>query len=160
MERFGADLGEMISASQLSDEQTGQVRAWADEGAQLPDIQKKLQEEFGLSATYMDTRFLILDLGIELRKDEEEAKPAEPDPLLDSEPEAPAAGGSVSVTLDEVTRAGSAVSGRITFSDGEKGLWMIDQMGRPGLDTDTPGYRPSEEDLKAFEEELRRLLQG
>ena len=66
----------------------------------------------------------------------------------------------MSVTLDEVTRPGAAVSGRIVFSDGEQGMWMIDQMGRPGLDTDTPGYRPSEEDLMAFEKELRRLLEG
>lgn len=151
----------MISASQLNEEQIGQVRAWAEAGAQMSDIQKKLQEEFGLSATYMDTRLLILDLGIELRKDDEgEAKGAEPEAVIDPEPEPAAGGGRVSVTLDEVTRPGAAVSGRITFSDGEKGLWMIDQMGRPGLDTDTPGYRPSEEDLMAFEQELRRLLKG
>lgn len=147
----------MISAKQLSEEQIGKIRVWAEEGAQLADIQKKLQEELQLSATYMDTRFLILDLGIDLKVEvpEEEA----PEEEAAAEPEAGEVGGSFSVTLDEVVRAGAAVSGQITFSDGEKGLWMIDQTGRPGLDTDTPGYRPSEEDLVAFENELRRLLQ-
>lgn len=148
----------MISAKQLSEEQIGKIRVWAEEGAQLADIQKKLQEELQLSATYMDTRFLILDLGIDLKVEapEEEATVEE----SAAEPEEGEVGGSFSVTLDEVVRAGAAVSGQITFSDGEKGLWMIDQTGRPGLDTDTPGYRPSEEDLVAFENELRRLLQG
>ncbi len=150
----------MVSAKQLSEEQIGKIRVWAEEGAQLADIQKKLQEELQMSATYMDTRFLILDLGIELKVDapEEEVVPEVPE--VPGELEAGEVGGSFSVTLDEVVRAGAAVSGRITFSDGEKGLWMIDQTGRPGLDTDTPGYRPSEEDLAAFENELRRLLQG
>ena len=86
---------------------------------------------------------------------EASAEPSEPE----ADP-APGAGGSVTVTLDEVTQPGAAVSGRVVFSDGEKGLWMIDQMGRPGLDTETAGYRPSEEDLVAFEQELRRLLEG
>ena len=150
----------MVSAKQLSEEQIGKIRVWAEEGAQLADIQKKLEEELQMSATYMDTRFLILDLGIELKVDapEEEVVPEVPE--VPGELEAGEVGGSFSVTLDEVVRAGAAVSGRITFSDGEKGLWMIDQTGRPGLDTDTPGYRPSEEDLAAFENELRRLLQG
>jgi len=153
----------MISAKQLSEEQIGKIRVWAEEGAQLADIQKKLQEELQLSATYMDTRFLILDLGIDLKVEvPEEDVPEEevPEEEAAAEPEAGEGGGSFSVTLDEVVRAGAAVSGQITFSDGEKGLWMIDQTGRPGLDADTPGYRPSEEDLVAFENELRRLLQG
>ena len=60
--------------------------------------------------------------------------------------------------MDQVTRPGAMVSGRITFSDGEKGAWFIDQMGRPGLDTDTPGYRPTEEDLIEFEKQLRDLM--
>ena len=69
-------------------------------------------------------------------------------------------GGSVSVQLDQVTRPGAMVSGRITFSDGEQGMWWIDSTGRPGLDTETAGYRPSDADLMAFETELRRLLEG
>ncbi|MDE0825821.1 MAG: hypothetical protein OSA48_03325 [Akkermansiaceae bacterium] len=159
----------MISASQLSEEQIGQVREWAEGGDQLPEIQKKLVEVLGLSATYMDTRFLVLDLGIELKSEEpepepepEEEKVAEENVAEGAEAPTPAegAGGEISVTLDSMTRPGAAVSGQITFSDGEKGMWMIDQEGRPGLDTQTQGYRPSEADLVAFEQELRRLLQG
>lgn len=148
----------MISAKDLSSEQIASVTAWAAAGDQLPDIQGKLKEEFGFNATYMDTRFLVLDLGIELVVEaaEEENKPDEPDPAEGLEKAA--GGGAVTVTLDQVTRPGAIVSGRITFSDGEKGQWFIDQMGRPGLDTDTPGYRPSEEDLVEFETQLRDLM--
>jgi hypothetical protein len=149
----------MISAKDLSSEQIETVTSWATAGDQLPAIQGKLRTEFGLNATYMDTRFLVLDLGIELvsEEDEEEAADA-PDAAAVLEKAAAAGDGTVSVELDSVTRPGAMVSGRITFSDGEKGAWFIDQMGRPGLDTDTPGYRPTEEDLIEFEKKLRELM--
>ena len=149
----------MISAKDLSSEQIETLTSWAVAGDQLPDIQGKLKTEFGLNATYMDTRFLVLDLGIELvsEEDDEEAADA-PDADEVLEKAATAGDGMVSVELDSVTRPGALVSGRITFSDGEKGAWFIDEMGRPGLDTDTPGYRPTEEDLIAFEKKLRDLM--
>ncbi|MEO1825426.1 MAG: hypothetical protein ABGZ31_06925, partial [Roseibacillus sp.] len=67
---------------------------------------------------------------------------------------------SVEVTTDEVTRPGAMVSGRVTFSDGAKAIWLIDEYGRPGLEPETPGYQPSESDLSEFEKHLRALLQG
>jgi hypothetical protein len=159
----------MISAKDLSEEQVAQVSAWAEAGAQLPDIQKKLGEEFGLSATYMDTRFLVLDLGIEVRSEEPgeeaggepEAAGEEPSPI-EAELAEPVggAGGSVTVSTDEISRPGAMVSGSVTFSDGQKARWLIDQLGRPGLEPDTPGYQPAEEDLVAFEQELRKALQA
>ena len=146
----------MISASQLTTEQVDAIKSWSTAGDQMATIQKRIEEEFGLSVTYMDTRFLILDLGIELRKEEPEEESPDPGPEVLEEPAAP---GGVAVVLDEITKPGAMVSGRITFSDGEKGLWWIDSTGRPGLDTDTAGYRPSETDLMSFESELRRLLE-
>jgi hypothetical protein len=155
----------MISASQLTSEQIETIKSWAEDGARMADIQRRLGDELGLSATYMDTRFLMLDLGIELRDeapmDEEppvggELETAE-EPLV---PEDAAGTGGVSVQLDQITKPGAMVSGRITFSDGERGMWWIDSTGRPGLDTETTGYRPSEADLMVFQTELRRLLEG
>lgn len=152
----------MISASSLSEEQIGTIRAWAEGGAQLPEIQKQLQSELGLGATYMDTRFLILDLGIELQSEEVEEPEEEPaeENTADEAASPEASIGAFSLTLDEVTRPGATVSGRVSFSDGEQGAWMIDEMGRPGLETSTPNYQPSEEDMVAFEQELRRLMEG
>ena len=150
----------MISAKDLSSDQIESLKGWAASGDQLPAIQGKLKSEFDLNATYMDTRFLVLDLGIDLASEEEESKEdaAEADPTEVLEKAAAGGDGTVSVELDSVTRPGAMVSGRITFSDGEKAAWFIDQMGRPGLDTDTAGYRPSEEDLMEFEKQLRDLM--
>jgi len=143
----------MFSASKLTEEQTTTLRRIAAEGATMSDIQRVLKEEFGISITFMDTRFLILDLGIELV---EESKPEEPAKEEKSE-SVPT--GSVSVTIDSITLPGSLVSGRVIFSDGESAVWMLDQTGRPGLDPDTAGYRPSEEDIIEFQTQLRGLLQ-
>jgi len=158
----------MINANDLTDEQRTAVAGWAEEGAQLAGIQKRLAREFGLKLTYMETRFLVLDMGIELQAEETEeetdaaeaARPEEVSPssgILDAD-EGGAPAGAVTVTTDQLTRPGAVVSGAVVFSDGEKATWFIDRMGRPGLETATPGYRPSEADLIAFEDELRRVL--
>jgi hypothetical protein len=148
----------MISSKDLTPDQVEAIKSWATAGDQLPDIQGKLLAEYSLNATYMDTRFLILDLGIELESEEEaeETESAET-PASPLDPAAPA-GGAVTVELDELTRPGAMVSGRIVFSDGEKAVWFIDQTGRPGLETDTPEYQPVEEDLIEFEKQLRALM--
>ena len=122
----------------------------------MSDMQRHLKEQFGIAITYMDTRFLILDLGIQLVEEskvpEKSEKPEEPK-------EAPVPTGTVTVTMDTLTLPGALVSGKVTFSDGESAVWMLDQMGRPGLDPDTPGYRPSQEDIMEFQVQLRGLLQ-
>ncbi|HTX66570.1 MAG TPA: hypothetical protein VMD31_12425 [Opitutaceae bacterium] len=51
----------------LSPEQKQAVTAWVAAGDNLALIQKKLQEQFKLSLTYMDVRFLVDDLGLVLK---------------------------------------------------------------------------------------------
>ncbi|MDE0594837.1 MAG: hypothetical protein OSB65_06285, partial [Roseibacillus sp.] len=68
----------MISAKDLSEEQQSAMKQWAEDGSQLPDIQQRLKGQYGLNVTYMDTRLLVLDLGIDLQS-EPEPKP-EPEP--------------------------------------------------------------------------------
>jgi hypothetical protein len=143
----------MFSTSQLTGEQTQALHAWAEEGASIADLQRKLADEFGLKITYMDARLLVLDLGIILK----EEKPQEPV----KQPDAPLVGdGTVTVTVDEITVPGSLVSGRVTFGDGMRALWYLDQMGRLGLDPDQTGYRPSAPDLQEFQDQLRALMQS
>ena len=164
----------------LSEQQRQAVRSWLAEGASLSDVQKRLKSEFGVALTYMDVRLLILDIGATVQ-DKPEPKPAEPaaapqepapeedDPYGDAFDDGPggglppggdgAAGGKVSLTLDRLVVPGAMVSGDVTFPDGVKARWMIDQMGRFGLDPDKPGYRPSDEDLQAFQLQLRAELQ-
>jgi hypothetical protein len=51
------------------------------------------------------------------------------------------------------------VSGTVVFSDGVKSNWGLDQYGRLALDSGNRQYRPSPEDLQAFQETLSRELQ-
>jgi hypothetical protein len=51
----------------LSPEQTQAVAAWVAAGDNLSAIQKKLFEEFKVSLTYMDVRFLVDDLNLSLK---------------------------------------------------------------------------------------------
>lgn len=52
---------------QLSPEQKQTVTAWVAAGDSLAVIQKKLSEQLKVSMTYMDVRFLVDDLGLELK---------------------------------------------------------------------------------------------
>jgi hypothetical protein len=143
----------MFSTKQLSEDQITAIKSWAAEGEQLPGIQLRMKEEFALSLTYMDTRFLILDLGIELAEEKKDEPIAEVKPAL-------VPTGEVTVTMDSIALPGAIVSGKVVFSDGESGIWMLDQTGRPGLDPDTPGYAPSREDLVIFQQKLRALIES
>lgn len=118
----------------------------------MSDLQRLLKDEFGFSLTYMDTRFLVLDLGIQLQEEPKTEEKKEEKP-------APVATGTVTATMDTLTLPGALVSGKVTFSDGETAVWMLDQTGRPGLDPDTPGYRPSQEDIMEFQVQLRALIE-
>ncbi len=157
----------MFSASDLSKDQIEIIKGWVAEGAQMADVQKRLKNDFGFNVTYMDTRFLSLDLELDFQVEEKESEQLAPDdnespPVpeeVDLVPNQPA-GGGVSATLDQIARPGSMVSGTVTFSDGMKGRWLIDEMGRPSIDPDQPGYQPSESDLVSFQEELKALLDG
>ena len=143
----------MFSTKQLSENQIASIRSWAETGAQLPEIQLRIKEDFGFSVTYMDTRFVILDLGIELVEEKKE----EPQPEIK---ESPIPTGQVTATMDNIALPGAVVSGKVVFSDGESAIWMLDQTGRPSLDPDTPGYQPSQEDLIEFQKQLREIIKG
>ena len=162
----------------LDETQKATVREWIQSRMGLSDIQSKLDSEFGVSATYMEVRFLVDDLGglpAEPEPEPEETpKPEEADSAA-GESEAPAAaepsavedqGGAgeaapnVSVTVDQITRAGAMASGKVTFSDGKSAGWSLDQMGRLGLSSDEPGYKPPQEDVMEFQVQLQKKLSG
>ncbi len=167
--RDGDSFGKMSNPNSLSDEQIATIRSWADNGDQLSDIQKRLGDELEIKVTYLETRFLLEDLGIELQ--------TEPEPELEEEdvaedaPEAeaaegeegaeeePAGEGGVSVTVDKIQRPGAVISGRVDFGEGKTSAWWIDQMGRLGMDSDDPDFRPSEEQAMAFQQELQKAVQ-
>jgi len=154
----------------LTDIQKTTVKTWIEEGCGLNDIQRRLASEFQLNLTYMDVRFLIIDLGLAVK----EKKVAEPIQNLKAPaaaapaagsaaplgPDSDLAGGGLQVDVDRITRPGSVISGTVTFSDGVAAKWMLDQQGRLGLDAGKPGYRPSQEDLQEFQMILSQKLQS
>lgn len=149
----------------LSEEQRQRVTAWISAGARLSEVQTRLNQEFGLKLTYMETRFLVDDLKLTLKDPDppKVEKPAEPEPkkaVEEKKPPAEAAlPGGVSVTVDQIARPGAVVSGKVTFSDGQKAEWYLDQMGRLGVIPGQQGYKPSPADVQEFQIALQEQLQ-
>ena len=157
---------------QLTDEQKQQVIKWIADGQKLADVQRRLADEFDVRLTYMEARFLIDDLQLTPQDPPEPVKspitaetPAPPSassgapsPLV-TDPAAPAApAGKVALKVDEIMKPGTIVSGSVTFSDGGKAAWHLDQMGRLGMNPEQPGYRPPEPDIEAFQVALEKEL--
>jgi hypothetical protein len=149
----------------LTDEQKAVVSRWISEGATLADVQRRLKDEHGLGLTYMDVRFLVDDLQLQLKEQPKQSEAVDRLAAAKQEGESERQGGGaptggVRVTMDAVTRASALASGKVTFSDGETADWMLDQTGRLGLNPTKTGYRPSESDIMAFQQELQRVAQG
>lgn len=144
----------------LNEEQKKRVSGWITEGLKLADIQKRLEKEFELRLTYLETRLLIDELKLVPKDAEPPPHPKELSAQAAKPPkEAPPPGG-VSVKVDTVMRPGAVVSGKVTFSDGNSADWYLDQMGRLGLVPGQQGYRPSPGDLQTFQERLQQELQS
>jgi len=172
---------------QLSEDQKTAIEEWIQSGADLNKIQQKLKEEFKLNLTYLDTRFLLGDLGLEIIEEEEEEEEEEMDPVQPEEKEDSAIKNgkesesqeqetlpedpeeekdnesenqttNVNLTVDSLTQPQCIISGKVTFSDGKAAAWYIDQLGRLGLNPDEEGYSPTQEDLAVFQIELRNVL--
>jgi hypothetical protein len=159
----------------LDQEQRKKVAQWIAQGLKLSEIQNHLASELGVRITYMDVRLLVDDLKL-TPKDVEPPKP--PQSALTSGGTGPAPGtrpatgtqaasatrkasgpaqaAKVSVAVDELARPGAAISGKVTFSDGNQADWYFDQAGRLGLAPQQAGYRPSATDLQQFQ----MLLEG
>ena len=144
----------------LDDTQRKKVAGWIADGMKLSDIQSRIGKELGVTMTYMDVRFLVDDLKL-TPKDIDRPKPVLPTP---PPAPAPASGlktetaaapeGSVSgvaVSVDQLAKPGAVVSGKVTFTDGKKADWYIDQTGRLGLAPQEAGYRPPAADVQQFQ---------
>ena len=66
----------------------------------------------------------------------------------------------LTVEVDALTIPGTFASGAVTFSDGTKAKWYLDQLGRLGLDDVPPGYRPSPGDAALFQSRLVEALRA
>lgn len=143
----------------LTDSQKSTVCNWVKEGKSLADVQRLLREEFSLSMTYMDVRFLVDDLNIvftepKAEEDSEAAATVETAEVVEE-----GETGAVSVDVDAIIRPGALVSGTVTFSDGVKLGWQLSSAGQLGLiPGDDPEYRPNPEDVQSFQTQLEEVL--
>lgn len=163
----------------LDEAQKQKVATWLDQGLKLSEIQAKLAAELGVKLTYMEVRFLVDDLKL-TPKDPEPPKVEAPanaqasgdaatadEPMPDEgaadgsmeEDAAPPGAGQVSVTVDALAKPGMVVSGGVTFSDGNKAAWYLDQYGRLGVAPEQQGYKPPPVDVQSFQLALQRELQ-
>ena len=159
----------------LTEEQRQRVTVWITEGAKLSEIQNRLAAEFGVKLTYMEARFLVDDLKL-VPKDPEPpkvveppaAKPVEPlaatapapaDEIAGEEIPTPVGASKVSVTVDQITRPGALISGKVNFSDGQIADWYLDQSGRLGVVPKQAGYKPAAADVQEFQLALQREVQ-
>ena len=142
----------------LTDSQKAAVAAWVQEGKSLADVQNQLREEFGISLTYMDVRFLVDDLDITVEEPEEPE--AEDSEVAEAPVEEPELTGGVHVEVNPVTPPGALVAGTVRFSDGKSLGWQLSAAGQLGLvPGDDPDYRPSPEDVQEFQTQLQEVLQ-
>jgi len=163
----------------LDDAQKKTVAGWIADGLNLAAIQKRLASELSMHLTYMEVRLLVDDLKL-TPKDSERATPVElrggatptaaqkpaaspvADEAFDSTTEPSdtptSGGGSVSVSVDQLARPGTVVSGKVTFSDGKAADWYLDQMGRLGVSPHEKGYKPSAADVQIFQMRLQSEL--
>lgn len=156
----------------LDESQRQKVATWIADGLKLSEIQNRIASELGVRLTYMDVRFLVDDLKL-TPKDPEPPKAAAPSPASPLAPNAPAppapplvpqscaaapAAGGVSVSVDQLARPGALVSGKVTFSDGQKADWYLDQTGRLGVVPAVQGYKPAAADVQEFQLALQDEL--
>jgi hypothetical protein len=159
----------------LDESQRKRVAEWIKQGLKLAEIQNRLVSELGVTMTYMEVRLLVDDLKL-VPKDVEAPKPVagvlagsggqsagkNPGPDLKAaarpEPATPPGTGGVSVSVDQIARPGAVVSGKVTFSDGNRAEWYLDQTGRLGLVAQQPGYRPPAADVPQFQAALESEL--
>ena len=165
----------------LTEDQISTIKSWIESGDDLGKIQNQIRESFDINLTYLETRFLLSDLDIELKEEEEEEPENDHPETIDEndtvaersdeiDKESTDSGNleeesaeephstNVSVSVDSITQPQCVISGKVTFSDGTIASWYFDQMGQLGLNPDEEGYTPSREDVAVFQVELRKVL--
>lgn len=143
----------------LTDSQKETVTDWIAQGKSLAEVQRLLREEFSISMTYMDVRFLVDDLQITPKDQTDETEEKSEKVIEEPEVVEDGIGGSVSVEVDAVTPPGALMSGSVTFSDGETLGWQLLSSGQLGLiPGNDPDYRPSSEDMQDFRVQMDEIL--
>ncbi len=140
-----------------------------EDGESLSVIQKEVNEKFATKYTFLDIRILaseLDDIDWDAHDPKAQARKAAEEKKARAEAEAAAAdgteavegevsGGATTVEVSKIVRPGAAISGSVKFGSGVSAEWYVDQFGRLGLEN-VKGGKPTENDLREFQEELRK----
>src|ERR1019366_2808515 len=127
----------------LDEAQRQKVVEWIGQGLKLAEIQNRLISELHITMTpAAGARSPGSGPGAAMPK---AGQPA-------------GAPGKVALSVDQITRPGAVVSGKVTFSDGTTAAWQLDQTGQLGLIAPQPGYRPPASDVQPFQMALEAEL--
>ncbi len=122
-------------------------------GVSLSNIQDQIAEKFGVKYTFLEMRMLAAELeDIDWQK----LDPATPKKEEKIEPQPQPGDGVTRVTRNTVVRPGAVASGSVSFGSGASAEWLLDQYGRLSLDNEVG--TPTEDDVKAFQDELRKMF--
>ena len=145
------------------------------EGVKLTDIQNMLVDELGCKMTFLELRLLAAELeDVDWSQfDPQEKKPQDDEKAaedtagdipaeeaaddMQEEGAAPQGDGKTVVELSRLTRPGAIAHGTVTFASGVTAEWLVDEMGRLGLDK--VSGQPTENDIAEFQVELRKLFE-
>ena len=143
-----------------NDERKQIIRKLLAEGQTLSKIQDYLRNEKNNSITYMELRVLLSEMpDAKLPEKEVPKAPAPSSVVAPTSAAAPAGGGKLSISMDQMPAPGSMLSGYARFSSGAKAHWFLDEAGRLGLEPELGASKPTQDDMKEFSTELRRMLQ-
>ena len=85
----------------ITDEQKAAITEWARQGEDLSAIQSRLKEELDITLTYVDTRFLLADLDLELIDEDEDEDEAEDEAEAEEQTAAPETGVAPGESTDD-----------------------------------------------------------
>lgn len=136
----------------FSQEQIQQLQQWVKEIQSVSELQTRINEKFNTHLTYLEVRFLLDDLQLELKKKEIKVQEKQEQIPATQMEEA------VSLQVDPVTRPGMIFNGSVRFSDGQTASWGLDQLGRISLKPNQADYKPNQADIAQFQELLQQKL--
>ena len=148
----------VFSAGMTTDERKQIVRKLLTQGQTLSQIQDYLSKEKGDSITYMELRLLLSEMPDAKLPEKEFPKVVlPPEPPAGAAPAA--AGGKLSISIDQMPSPGSMLSGYARFASGAKAHWFLDETGRLGMEPELGSGKATPADMQEFTTELRRMLQ-
>lgn len=151
------------------------------EGYSLSKIQDMLKEQ-NVHITFMELRLLASEIEENVwkktEKEEPAPEPAPAEPIPTEENAVPAepadlpeetasetlpaenadgkVRGKTVVEVSKIARPGAVASGTVKFGSGVTAEWILDQMGRLGLDN--PSGKPDQQDIQEFQVELQKAF--